>query len=565
MNSHSTVSNSKEHRSERGAALITMLLISMLLLAAGGALIMTSALSGTNSTDSSAETQAYYAAEAGVQSTLNVLRGNVSAITFRQAVATPSLAGWLSYNTTYNRVTLSDNYNPLSGLAYNVTVTDPDNTGTVIFSVTGAFPTTTTGNSLTYQVGTTNQDKALITYTPPTSPTTVSLSGSVPFGSFLITPDKAAQFDNFDIGNSSIPFNLTISQTSPYPSSSTSPTVAVIACKLTGKISSTSTSNNVKIEFPTLANNTNYVSGVSYARAAASYTIAYNASTAVSPVTVTAPQPYRVLVKVIGYGPHASEKHLQMMVHRFAFDFKANAAITLRSADDGTSTMSAFAVGNSSQYKYSGNDNAGGAAVPAFAVTNAANYTQASGVVSGNPQITGSSQVKTAALSELSTLLQTAQGARDAVAALRDKAKNEYWPTSYTGETYDRYFPSGTTPDTFGTEANPVITFVDGNAALPPGGGAGMLVVTGILDMRGNADFKGVILVLGTGQVLRDGGGNGVTLGAMFVASFGSSGDFTAPSFNSNGSGTADIFYDSKWVEKALMTSAPSVRGLSEY
>src|SRR3954469_8127086 len=68
----------QQHRGERGAALISMLLISMLLLAAGGALILTTAMSATNSVDSNAETQAYYAAQAGLQSTLNVLRGNVA-------------------------------------------------------------------------------------------------------------------------------------------------------------------------------------------------------------------------------------------------------------------------------------------------------------------------------------------------------------------------------------------------------------------------------------------------------------------------------------------------------
>jgi hypothetical protein len=71
--------------------------------------------------------------------------------------------------------------------------------------------------------------------------------------------------------------------------------------------------------------------------------------------------------------------------------------------------------------------------------------------------------------------------------------------------------------------------------------------------------------VLGTGQLLRNGGGNGVTLGAVFVASFASTGNFLAPSFDSNGSGTSDVIYDSKWIDTALMTSGPSVRGLSEY
>src|ERR687884_654539 len=97
-----TVTDAARRRpNERGVALVTMLLISLLLLAAGGAVILTTAMSATNSIDSAAETQAYYAAQAGLQSTLNVLRGNVApnplidtssssapdnAISFRKAV-----------------------------------------------------------------------------------------------------------------------------------------------------------------------------------------------------------------------------------------------------------------------------------------------------------------------------------------------------------------------------------------------------------------------------------------------------------------------------------------------
>src|SRR6266567_1010091 len=190
----STVAPPNERTNERGAALITVLLFSVLLLAAGGALIMTTALSATNAADAAGETQAYYAAEAGTQAVLNVLRGNVAPITFRQAVSTPSLSGWLTYNSTYSRVPLTNDYNPLSGMAYNVSVADPDNTGTVIFNVTGAFADSTQ----TMTVGTTNQDRVMITYSAPsTNPTTINSSGTAPYGSFQITPDKPSQFSSY--------------------------------------------------------------------------------------------------------------------------------------------------------------------------------------------------------------------------------------------------------------------------------------------------------------------------------------------------------------------------------
>src|SRR6267378_818759 len=63
---------------ERGAALLTSLLVSTALLIAGGALIQITSMSARNAFDSTAETQAYYGAEAGLQAALNALRGNAA-------------------------------------------------------------------------------------------------------------------------------------------------------------------------------------------------------------------------------------------------------------------------------------------------------------------------------------------------------------------------------------------------------------------------------------------------------------------------------------------------------
>lgn len=63
-------------RGERGAALVMSLLVAMLLLAAGGALIATAGMTVSNAVDSTAEAQAYYAADAGLQAALTVMRRN---------------------------------------------------------------------------------------------------------------------------------------------------------------------------------------------------------------------------------------------------------------------------------------------------------------------------------------------------------------------------------------------------------------------------------------------------------------------------------------------------------
>jgi hypothetical protein len=86
---------------ERGAALVISLLIATVLLVAGGALIKVTSMSAANAIDSTAETQAYYGAEAGLQAALNALRGNtapsasampagMTRLTFRNAVAAAS-------------------------------------------------------------------------------------------------------------------------------------------------------------------------------------------------------------------------------------------------------------------------------------------------------------------------------------------------------------------------------------------------------------------------------------------------------------------------------------------
>lgn len=167
--------NKKDMRSnERGAALITTLLVATLVLAAGSALILTTGMSATSSIDATAEMQAYYGAEAGLQQTLNVLRGNIAShdvsgnpkMTFRNAVTLDKsnksgdaatvarLSGWLVYDYTSTgsafvdriKVNPTDNtYSPLTGIAFGLTISDPDST-----PVANGEPTRLVINSIGY-------------------------------------------------------------------------------------------------------------------------------------------------------------------------------------------------------------------------------------------------------------------------------------------------------------------------------------------------------------------------------------------------------------------------------
>jgi hypothetical protein len=107
---------------------------------------------------------------------------------------------------------------------------------------------------------------------------------------------------------------------------------------------------------------------------------------------------------------------------------------------------------------------------------------------------------------------------------------------------------------TYGTPANPQITFVNGDVTL--NGGAGVLVVTGTLTINGVMQFDGLILVIGQGKVVINGGGNGTVYGEMFAAqtnsstppSFSQLPTLGSPSFTWNGGGKSAFYYNSCWA-----------------
>ena len=167
INSFSPKNPNEKQSNERGAALVSALLITVLLLGICGALLMTASFTAGNTFDSTSEMQAYYAAETGLQATLDVLRGNVAPRTagsttkmsFRNAItpATSNKSGgsttvavlseWLPYdNNTYaDRVPLTSGYTPMNGIAYSVVVSNADNSAKpepdrVLVQVTGYGP-----------------------------------------------------------------------------------------------------------------------------------------------------------------------------------------------------------------------------------------------------------------------------------------------------------------------------------------------------------------------------------------------------------------------------------------
>src|SRR5687768_1469743 len=231
-------------RGERGAALVTMLLVSILLLGAGGALIMATMMSATNSVGSTAEMQAFYVAESGMQSALNVLRGNArpritatDRMSFRTAIipsisnggnaGTPRLAGWLPYNDPADAESLVPvTVGAITG-GYRVTVENMDpNSHIVTFQTSGVIDGSDAATSFQRTFGTVGgADEVTIRYSGQASTTLTPDQNVFPLtldsalGSFTIERPGTSTADNVVIPKTG--FEVTVTQTSPWAATTT--------------------------------------------------------------------------------------------------------------------------------------------------------------------------------------------------------------------------------------------------------------------------------------------------------------------------------------------------------
>ncbi|HKG59156.1 MAG TPA: hypothetical protein VKB05_05200 [Pyrinomonadaceae bacterium] len=588
--------NQTGRKSERGAALILVLFASLLILACALMLLLTTTISTTNAISSTDEVQAYYAAEAGLQEALNVLRGNVAPhpndgtkLNFKNAInvgtsnnpssGVAQLSRWLVYNyptDTPNRVTLSPDYSPTSGIAYAITgISDPDNSREVIYSTAGAF----NNDSISTSASTVSLGGGVsLTYTPQSS-TNITTNGNPTLGTIAFSGVKTNT--SIDFTTQTTTFTLQITETGPLPIGSSSPISVSVKGTFLGSI--TSTSSIVSLNFP---NQTIEMAGMGTLFTVPSQTIQLPVSGTVTTLqtTVASPEPGRLIIKVVGYGPRGASKNLQMMVSRFGIDYDPVATFVVRGAGNDSTSASTVSIGSSANYIYSGLDNAGGQPLPAFMVTTTPDFTNLSSLKSNNPTaLLGDPaglipNLKQATLPTdigvlpkwLQTTSDPVYGARAFVEQLRKASQQQFSGcSSDTSSSCDRYFNTAggdAAPTDFGTgTTDGLFTFVDGDVSLPSAGGKGLLVVTGTLSLNGSQTFDGLVLVLGGGALDRSGGGNGSSLGAFVIARFGSSGDFLAPTFTSSGSGTSVLQLDRNKVKTALRLGGIPVLSVSEY
>ena len=576
LNSHSN-RNSHSRHNERGAALVTMMLVSILLLGAGGALIMSTMMSANNSVGSTAEMQAYYVAESGMQSALNVLRGNsqplvtsTDRMSFRTAVI-PSisngpanngalrLAGWLPYNDRFDANSLV----PISvgGITggYRVTVENMDPDSHIVeFETSGSINGSDAATPYQRTFGTVGgTDEVTIRYSAQTSTTLTPDPNSFPLtldsalGSFMIERPATSTAD--DVAIARTPFELTIRQTRPWTATTT------LEGTFEGEVDTTATTLKVTFNRASVkADGTTYALNLPSGNQVLALSYSSSPTTTAIPARVTSPDPKRLLVKSYGFGPQGARKRLEVMISRANFEYESPAGVTLRGADD-CSALS-LDTGSSGTKWYSGADHAGlEPQRPSFAVSPCDQDDADAGIKKhdtvADPEIglltddaSGANAV------EQPTFLDTADQARAYLNGLQAKS-----------ESIGRYFKPGTGSSmTVNDSVNSArFTFVDGDCTLTSG--SGILVVTGTLTIRGNANFKGAILVLGDGVLIRNGGGNGDIFGGITIAKFGrTSGNFQAPTFQTNGGGNSNVQYDSTALSTGL-ASGMNVSGVREF
>lgn len=597
MNNQKMMAN-KGRKSENGAALVMVVLISFLLLVASAGLLLAVATNTSNVTDSTAEQQAYNAAESGIQSAINVMRGNtppnqlfdstkpatdpVNRIDFKKAVArsssnlstdtstTARLSRWIPYD--YQPETVSDwrvslgvpqsaTYDPKSGYAFQVSIIDPDDSS-------GPISFFTSGTILKEYVGATNADKVIITYESASKSNLAVATGAATTDLGNIRFDVRGQGGTI---SERIRFLIAIQMTSPYES--TKYVRGWIEPGSNGRVTQTSI-GTVTVLFDSqlysIRGSTITLSGgvgvndmtvsppiVGY-RITPSAPNVNNGRMTIN-ATITACEPTRLTVRSTGFGPRGAKKTLEAIIRKNFFDgMMAPATLTLIGPNAGGGFV--FNPGTSNAMQYSGDDVASNFYIPPIGTVDPTNLQTVQDSVDGEPPNPFNGTVvgtPSDVSGEMPTWLQSPTKLNQTVESLRT-----------ISETSGRYYASGTLPtDGFGDNSTGRgLTFLDGNAEFT-GNGGGILVCTGTLTLNGNFNFNGIIIVIGAGGITRTGGGTGILQGNVIIAPYNKNdllAGFLPPKYDLSGGGNSGIIFNSTSVQDGLVGASNFVMGVAE-
>ncbi|MEO6334899.1 MAG: hypothetical protein ABIO91_07955 [Pyrinomonadaceae bacterium] len=519
--------------------------------------------------------------------------------------ATPRLSRWLSYDTgSPDRVPMgAGTYTAQNGYAYALDISDPDHTGSIVtYSARGKLGDNDvaiggSSNKKTYGAGS-NRIEVEFIQQAAVQIDTVGGSVATNFGTFRIT--------KYGLGACILSYNklqIEVTMTQPYYG------VRVIRGNLrpnTGVLSAcggpltnyptpdarfdsiTFTLQGSKIDLVSTGGNAvsqtwapdppvpNVPSGFN-----SQLVVPSSLGVATDSIlrgNMSSPEPIRLLVKSTGYGPRGATKQLHAVIQRNFFNgLTAPATLTLIGPPTTTAVAACltctpatpaqpgstfhFALGNSNAMLYSGRDAASTDIIPPIGAWGDSNvgdiFNEIDDVNRANRIVGEPSDITTDTPPWLSTPANL----------------DEYIQTQAAGAG-SRYFPNGVQPTTFGNNATGTgLTICDGSCELS-GDGGGIMIVTGKLTLRGNFNFKGIIIVTGQGGVDRRGAGNGIIEGNMIIAPYVNSSilpttnpvgmGFLAPQYDLSGGGSSIIQYNSTALGSALQAVSNFVQGVVE-
>lgn len=611
----------KNKENEKGAAMVMVLLISFLLLVASAGLLLETSMNSANVTDAVAEQQAYYAAESGIQSALNVLRGNTQPLTasiesesdswagnfnplrliettasaqaspsptplkidFRKAVSPstsnyandpsnkPRLSRWLNYNYTSPGSGYPDRVKVGSGNDYgfSLDITDPDKTGEILCFRTDQ-PNQSDGQKVFYDKRD-RQWKSSMTIGSGANTVTFSyIPNSIIYPNSLNVSGGSA---NTNFGS----FRVTVSGTGV--ASSGFPSGEDIRFRILVEMTAPYTTAREIRGWIKAANINNSSSTVSFDYDSKVFdimgsrvtlnndpqSISANGIAASVSGTMTQAEPTRLIVTSTGYGPRGAKKQLETVLQKNFFNgMTAPATLLLVGPHKNPKNQNdklVFLPGTSAAMEYSGKDVVPNSnlIIPPIGTTNDENL-----------EMVLEETCKCPPKPYNGVMVGTPSNV---------DAEMPYWlqtPTNLdstirslkaVAQSSGRYYTSGQTPDGFGDNVTARgITFVDGDATIKQGGG-GILVVTGKLTLHGNFSFNGLIIVTGAGGLDRNGGGNGTIQGNVVVSPYNPNDlteGFLPPKYDLSGGGNSDVVYNSSSVANGMIAVSNFVLGVVE-
>lgn len=546
------MNSGKFKNNESGVALVTVLLISVLLLIACIAILSAVGSHSRNVTDVLSESKAYYAAESGLQATINVLRGNTDTtpadtsddIGYTVAVnpltsnytGDPSsyarLSGWLTYDYTSpgaavpDRIVIDDDVN------YKIKVYDPDDTQShSIFSTAGnTISIPTVGGENNVEISFTSITNQRIDFPLTTNPLVTT---------FNVTKNGSGATSG------ETPFEISYTLYAvPRP----------VTTIFRGKATITNGGANLLVRFNSykyfklgseinLCQNSNCTGTPG---AAFDIVIPIEDTTTQAQVwaTTTPVEPYRLVVNSTGFGPNGARKELEAVIHRNFFNNLAPGTPLYAPGPMGPGFL--WEPGNSNNVLYCGIDVIGEPDNGDCVVDPGEVATVVPSVGVNDPSVLAyiqANQPPTPLTPPPSILGAEAPDWATSSYALEELVQD----LRVTSQNSLSYYPSGVQPTSFGDfNSGTGITFCDGDCTFT-GEGGGILVVTGELTLAGNFSFKGLIIVTGEDGVTRQGGGHGTIVGSMVVAGYDPnnlSAGFFPPRYDMNGGGISQVTYN---------------------